>query len=252
MPFLRGTRYAVAAAGGSSAAPAFTPASLSNLVFWVKRTGPLFSDAGTTPAVDADPVYRWVDSVNSITGDQATLANRPILTSGASGYLTFDGASDWIGFGTPAQVQATGQHSMWALIRTSATLIGAGFRAIYNYPNGFLLAGYDNGSTITLASYDWGGGATRDSGISIRNGNWRLVGANFDVGVASGSSWIVDGVTVGSAFTYSSSTYSSNLRIGANQFGGERWDGDIAEVGHVVGRNITSDEWASIKAYYGV
>ena len=56
----------------------------------------VFEDAGTDPAEDTDPVYQWSDQGPSgLLAAQATLANRPSLSSAATpNYLSFDGTDD--------------------------------------------------------------------------------------------------------------------------------------------------------------
>jgi hypothetical protein len=59
--------------------PPFSPSSLG-LDLWLEARDGLYSDAGTTPAVQDDPVYRMTDlSGNGHHADQATLGLRPIL-----------------------------------------------------------------------------------------------------------------------------------------------------------------------------
>lgn len=71
----------------------WTPAALSPVV-WLKNNTLLFSDAGTTPAVDTDPVYRWGDSTgNGFHANQTTLGNRPIY-SAANQWAAFTAASN--------------------------------------------------------------------------------------------------------------------------------------------------------------
>lgn len=231
----------------SNGGSAFTPASLDDLSFYARRSLQLYSDDVGTPVVDTDPVRQWVESSpNAIVGNQATLGNRPTYAAGSGGYLSFDGG-DWIDFGDPAEVRATAKHTLWGLVRTTSS--AGGYRQIFNYPNGFILAMMGT----NLASYDWGGLAVRDSGITINDGNWKLVGIDYDTGVAGGSYFRVNGSVVGSGFTFTSTLYNSGAcRIGANQNGNELWIGDIAEVGQVFGRNLTSDEWTNLKNYYGV
>lgn len=80
---------------GFDSAPAWTPAAYSPHV-WLDSTSSTFTDAGTTPTVDTDPVYQWNDlSGNGYHFRQATLANRPVIetVSGVT-VVTSDGTDD--------------------------------------------------------------------------------------------------------------------------------------------------------------
>ena len=84
---------------------AWNPSSMSDLVAWFDPSFGVYSDAGTTPAVVGDPVYRWVSkNSGSIYAEQTVLANRPILRQGANGkyYLEGNGTSTYIASGSIA------------------------------------------------------------------------------------------------------------------------------------------------------
>lgn len=90
--------------GGSGAAPAFTPASVTSagLVLWLKADAGVFQDAaGTTPATAAsDPVGHWHDQSGA--GHHATQSSagaRPALAAAAVNglpALTFDGSGTFL------------------------------------------------------------------------------------------------------------------------------------------------------------
>jgi hypothetical protein len=69
----------------------------------------VFEDAGTDAAEDTDPVYQWNDQgPGSYHATQATLANRPTLSSAAiPNYVSWDGADDRMLFGGSAVLANT-------------------------------------------------------------------------------------------------------------------------------------------------
>jgi hypothetical protein len=70
----------------------FSPADIAGLYFWIKADAEVFSDAGTTPAVNNDPVQQWNDqSGGGNNPNQAVLANRPnYVTNSQNGLPTVD------------------------------------------------------------------------------------------------------------------------------------------------------------------
>lgn len=68
--------------GGVSTTPAFSPSSITGLVWWLKADAGVFKDAAKTiPATaDGDAVYTWADqSTAGVDPIQATLSARPLL-----------------------------------------------------------------------------------------------------------------------------------------------------------------------------
>lgn len=81
----------------------------------------VFEDAGTDPAEDTDPVYQWNDQgPRSLHATQATLANRPSLSSAATpNYLSFDGTDDSLPFAGSSILASTGSPftaEFWARV----------------------------------------------------------------------------------------------------------------------------------------
>jgi len=71
------------ATGGASPDPLVFPSG-ANITHWFRASEGVFSDAGSTPAVNDDPVQKWANII-AATGedaDQAVLANRPIFKTG--------------------------------------------------------------------------------------------------------------------------------------------------------------------------
>lgn len=80
--------------------PGLPPNSIAGLVLWFDASVGVFSDAGTTPAVNNDPVQQWNDqSVSAHHASQGTLGQRPLLiTNGVNGrpVVRFDTSDDFM------------------------------------------------------------------------------------------------------------------------------------------------------------
>lgn len=73
------------------------PTDIANCELWVEGEQGVFSDAGTTPAVDSDPVYQWNDlSGNGRHITQTNASFRPTynVTPGQINQIIFTSASD--------------------------------------------------------------------------------------------------------------------------------------------------------------
>lgn len=91
-------------AGSYSRVPAFSPTDIAGLIVWLDAGAGVFSDAGTTPAVNDDTIQQWNDqSGNGNNASQGTSANRPTYKTGVLNsrpVLRFDGSNDSIRTGT--------------------------------------------------------------------------------------------------------------------------------------------------------
>jgi len=89
----------------------------------------VFENAGTDAAEDTDPVYQWNDQGPSGRfATQATLANRPTLSSSAvPNYISFDGADDLFTFGGMTPIVRSGSPSSFEV------LVRIGSFATHNY-----------------------------------------------------------------------------------------------------------------------
>jgi len=83
------------AAGGGAT---FNPADYGTATHWWHQGSGIYSDAGSTPVVDTDPVYQWNDAIGSSNLVQATLAARPQYSL-ANGWLSFDATDDVLSVG---------------------------------------------------------------------------------------------------------------------------------------------------------
>lgn len=121
-PFARQPRRLSRTLLGRGNAAAWTPASLSPVV-WLKQNTLLFSDDGVTPIADTDPIYRWGDSSgNNNHAKQVTLGNRPIYSSG-SGWASFTAASHFMTITNSASIQfaLNAPRTYAALMQLTAT-----------------------------------------------------------------------------------------------------------------------------------
>jgi hypothetical protein len=82
---------------------AFSPSDISGLKFWFKASTGVYSDAGTTPAVNGGPVQQWNDqSGGNHHATQATGSSQPLkdaTTINGRPSILFDGVDDSLGLG---------------------------------------------------------------------------------------------------------------------------------------------------------
>ena len=151
-------RLAKSLVGRGGSADAWTPEALSSLVAWFDPSYGVYSDAGTTPAVVDDPVYRWVSRNNaSLYLEQATLSQRPILKQAAGGdkYLLSDGTDDAM---VPSiQIAPTSATMLIQLYKTGGSddatgwgCFGTGGNTHCNFADGSI---YDSFGTTSRASF---------------------------------------------------------------------------------------------------
>lgn len=225
----------------------WTPISLSPVV-WLKQNTLLFSDAGTTPAVDTDPIYRWGDSSgNSNHANQVTLGNRPIYASG-SGWASFTAASShFMTITNSASIQ-------WASAapRTYAALLQ--LTATSSYP---VISGKGTGSRDEFRFYD--SGSKPDYATS-----GGVDGCTSTPSFGTGATGMITAVEDGAAiFLYIGSTQvgtdassvpvanSNNLHIGSR--GGTSLFCSMKLLEYVVMPTaITAPQLANLKTYWGV
>lgn len=104
----------------------------------------------------------------------------------------FDGTADAINCADDASLDITqGTLSCW--INTSDA--GTTYRGILVREGNYAMFMKDN----EFMFYDWGGGGEHFTGVSPNNGAWRHLSLVFDSGVASGSTFYIDGSSVGTA-----------------------------------------------------
>lgn len=172
-------------------------------------------------------------------GNTGTLTGGAAITEGKAGQaLSFDGTDDYVDMGNATNLQiATGTVSAW--IKTSNA--GASYRAvaIKGDAYGFFLK--DN----VLMAYDWGGGnVDRSTGVNLADGVWHHVVEVFQSGVASGTTFYVDGALV-STTTMTVAFQTTRLAIGNNYGQSQYFNGRIDEP-RVYNRALTAAEIASL------
>jgi len=146
----------------------------SGLVFYIDAANPrCYPGSGT-------------DLTDNISGIGASLVGGVGFSSANYGNFTFDGSNDNINFGNSNSVKlTTGTISAW--VKTSSP--GAGFRGIMakQYAYGLFY------SDSVLVAYDWGGSATRSTGVNIADGNWKNVVMSFQSAVSNGTRIYING-----------------------------------------------------------
>ncbi len=82
---------------GTSGKSVFSPSQLGNLSLWFDATRNVYSDSGTTPCVNGDPVQQWNDQSTSAKNLSGVATARPTyntnIQNGLPG-ITFDGVND--------------------------------------------------------------------------------------------------------------------------------------------------------------
>jgi hypothetical protein len=84
----------------SQTGPGGIGSSTDNII-WLRADDGVYTDAGTTLAVDGESIQQWSDQSGNVSNaSQTTATNKPILkTSIINGHsvIRFDGSNDWIG-----------------------------------------------------------------------------------------------------------------------------------------------------------
>jgi len=181
---------------------------------------------GHAPSIITNGLVFYIDAANprcypgSGTDLTDTISNiTPTLNGGVGfntsnyGIFTFDGSNDYINFGNSNNVKLTvGTISAWV----KATSPGGGFRGIMakQYAYGLFY------SNSVLVAYDWGGSATRTTGVNIADGNWKNVVMSFQSAVSNGTKIYINGVlSLTTTITWQNDT--QNLYGGAEVSAGQ-------------------------------
>lgn len=141
------------------------PTSVAGLTGWWDADQLVYSDAGTTPAVNNDPVYRWTARAGSPGGnlDQTTLGNRPTYkTAIVNGHnvLRFDNSNDYVQGAAISNFLTNSAKTIFTVHYHSTgagigTLIGDGSGKIAFYVNntgGDLIFANDDGGVDTATN----------------------------------------------------------------------------------------------------
>ncbi len=195
----------------------------STLKVWLRADANIFSDAGGTPAVNADNVYQWNDqSINSITGSQGTVGNRPnyystanlmnfnqtiLFSSANSDQILLSNNLGYSGAAVNATVfevynlstsTAGASYTILTPTGTTATEVGLSIydrHAIQDRNASYTLSGtttfstgvpYLAGQVLSGSQYGWVYVFGKAEAINYNYGNWSISSQNYCVGRASG------------------------------------------------------------------
>lgn len=182
---------------------------------------------GHAPSIITDGLVFYIDAANprcypgsgtdltdNISGISASLAGGVGFSTANYGTFTFDGSNDNINFGNSNSVKLlNGTISAW--VKTSSP--GGGFRGIMakQYAYGLF---YSDG---VLVAYDWGGSATRSTGVNIADGNWKNVVMSFQSSVSNGTRIYINGsLSLTTTITWVNDTQSlyGGAEVSASQY----------------------------------
>ena len=157
------------------------------------KAGPRIVQNGLILDVDAAVPRSYSGSgltANGLVGGiGGTLVNGVGFGTTNNGFFIFDGSNDYINFGNNSTLyQNSGTLSVW----TKASSPGGGFRGIIARQGAY---GFFYNDSI-LVAYDWGGNATRSTGINIADNTWKNVVLTYQSGVSNGTHIYINGVSV--------------------------------------------------------
>lgn len=181
---------------------------------------------GHSPSIIMDGLVFYIDAANprcypgsgtdltdNISGIGASLVGGVGFNASNYGQFTFDGSNDHINFTNTNSVKlTTGTISAWV----KASSPGAGFRGIMakQYAYGLFY------SDSVLVAYDWGGSATRSTGVNIADGTWKNVAMSFQSAVSNGTKIYINGaLSLTTTITWQNDT--QNLYGGAEAAAGQ-------------------------------
>jgi hypothetical protein len=123
--------------------------------------------------------------------------------------LNFDGVNDHVTVGVNSLLEmSNGTIEAW--IQTNNA--GAGYRGIVSKVNAYGLFLNNN----VLTTYNWANATLYSAGPALNDNLWHHVAIVFKSGVANGSRLYIDGLPVGTDFTYTSLNQNNPLTIGNN------------------------------------
>jgi hypothetical protein len=243
LPFFGLTRSVAALSGGGG--PAWTPASLSPLVWVEADPAKLYTDAGTTlVSADGQAVYQANDkSGNANHLIQATLGSRPLYRTGSGKpYLEFDHTDDFM---ATAAAIAAGDGSGQNWIAVSGYVTSIADNEVFASGTSYLqsAAGVLTGAS---SKADWSAGAS-DTGGTITAATPFV--AFFNTGTSAVEVFL-DNVSAGStANSFALRTDPRSFTLGAQAGGGsDRLGGRI--YGVVFGTGIlNSTDRGNLQTY---
>jgi len=233
----------VRAARRLATVPAFTPADLgAALKWWMDPNFGIYSDAGTTPAVANDLVYRWVCRASGMIFDQPTSGSRPTLKAGANGKLYLD----WAGSKTlicASHSLPTGNSARSFAIGIKGQ--GSGAQCPWSYG----VAGNNQTYCLDAATGDMrvvGFNNDWASGLTLSAADWSVVDSTYDgTTLDLRKNGGTPATTTPSAFATSAgaAVLGAFITVGGAPFGGQ-WS-------HLTMTNtaVSAGDRASLKAF---
>ena len=228
------------------------PGGVSNgLAHWIKADAEVFSDAGSTPAVEGDSVQQWNDQSGAgLDLTQSTAAQKPTFRAGvARGNFnpTLDFNDDFIR-NTSRVVQTTDDLTMIAVGDTNVT---GGLRTLYGMGDNYNDPTMDLEATWISPFYDGGGTVdlfTTETLPTNQNMIWGMRGVNGDT---NGMHFNYSGQDTAMNMTVNSqANYGQNVGMGSDG-GGEDWLGRIPE-GIIYNRNLSTAEMEKVYSYLAI
>ena len=123
--------------------------------------------------------------------------------------LNFDGVNDHVTVGVNSLLEiSNGTIEAW--IQTSNA--GSGYRGVVSKVNAYGLFLNNN----VLTTYNWANATLYSAGPALNDNLWHHVAIVFKSGVTNGSRLYIDGLPVGTDFTYTSLNQNNPLTIGNN------------------------------------
>ncbi len=117
--------------------------------------------------------------------------------------LSFNGSTNSVDLGDPVSLRLLGDKTLLAWVKTADS--DSGFRVVLIRNNTWIM--YFTGGE--LRTYDWIGAGAIGSGVSVDDNAWHRLGVAISADVTNGSRFYIDGLPVGSAFTYLTQSASS-------------------------------------------
>jgi len=216
-----------------------SPSDLSNRIQGFKASIGVFSDAGTTPAVDDDDVQEWHDQ--SASGDDATktTSNQPRFeTNGINSLDTvdFDHANS-----ERLESTASSSDEIITIIAVVKSDTVSSVRTIYGSSSAGGVQFRADGSTL-----QW-----NKQGVAVRasSSGYFSAGASVIIGftIDSGGNWEIfkNGASEATGSTTPDITAGRTLILGSRDSGNEPWDGFISEF-HLYDTDHSSDDVISV------
>lgn len=232
----------------------FTPASLSNLIFWYKADKDVYSDlSGTTPATDGGEVQLWKNQASTgstydLKGGVATFGNAGMTyhASGLNGLPTLENDGGKTLATNTNPISLGGQLiSVFMVFKLD---IG-GVNRLLSVCNGtsdtaadaFLI--YPNGSSTTPTTFNVANVASQ----TVVAGSWNNLGTIFD---SVNNTMYVAGVA--GTPVASSPTFNASVNLGVTCRGGDASAQIVGFVAEVIGQKVVSSagEIANIQTYF--